>query len=61
MIVPLAIRRPDHDPSQPRHATTLRKHLGAAEVRRTLASARTAAGAFPRGLPARPEHRQGGA
>jgi hypothetical protein len=26
--------------------------LGAAEVRRTLASARTAAGAFPRGLPA---------
>jgi hypothetical protein len=35
--------------------------LGAAEVRRTLASARTAAGAFPRGLPARPEHGQGGA
>jgi hypothetical protein len=35
--------------------------LGAAEVRRTLASARIAAGAFPRGLPARPEHRQGGA
>jgi len=27
MIVPLAIRRPDHDPSQPGHATTLRKHL----------------------------------
>jgi hypothetical protein len=35
--------------------------LGAAEVRRTLASARTAARAFPRGLPARPEHREGGA
>jgi hypothetical protein len=35
--------------------------LGAAEVRRTLASARTAARAFPRGLPARPAHRQGGA
>jgi hypothetical protein len=35
--------------------------LGAAEVRRTLASARTAARAFPRGLPARPEHGQGGA
>jgi Bifunctional DNA primase/polymerase, N-terminal len=35
--------------------------LGGAEVRRTLASARTAARAFPRGLPARPEHRQGGA
>jgi hypothetical protein len=35
--------------------------LGAAEVRRTLASARTAAGAFPRGLPARPEHSEGGA
>jgi Bifunctional DNA primase/polymerase, N-terminal len=35
--------------------------LGAAEVRRTLASARTAAGAFPRGLPARPDHSQGGA
>jgi Bifunctional DNA primase/polymerase, N-terminal len=33
--------------------------LGAAEVRRTLASARTAARAFPRGLPARPDHRQG--
>jgi hypothetical protein len=33
--------------------------LGAAEVRRTLASARTAARAFPRSLPARPE--QGGA
>jgi hypothetical protein len=33
--------------------------LGAAEVRRTLASARTAARAFPRGLPARPE--EGGA
>ena len=35
--------------------------LGAAEVRRTLASARTAACAFPRGLPARPEHGEGGA
>jgi hypothetical protein len=35
--------------------------LGAAEVQRTLASARTAAGAFPRGLPARPEPGQGGA
>jgi hypothetical protein len=35
--------------------------LGAAEVRRTLASARTAARAFPRGLPARPDHGQGGA
>ena len=35
--------------------------LDAAEVRRTLASARTAAGAFPRGLPARPEQREGGA
>jgi hypothetical protein len=35
--------------------------LGAAEVRRTLASARTAARAFPRALPARPEHGQGGA
>jgi hypothetical protein len=35
--------------------------LGAAEVRRTLASARTAARAFPRGLPARPEHGEGGA
>jgi hypothetical protein len=35
--------------------------LGAAEVARTLASARTAAGAFPRGLPARPDHGQGGA
>jgi hypothetical protein len=35
--------------------------LGVAEVRRTLASARTAARAFPRGLPARPEHGQGGA
>jgi ABC-type multidrug transport system ATPase subunit len=27
MIVPLAIRRLDHAPSQPGHATTLRKHL----------------------------------
>jgi Bifunctional DNA primase/polymerase, N-terminal len=35
--------------------------LGAAEVRRTLASARTAARTFPRGLPARPEHGKGGA
>jgi hypothetical protein len=35
--------------------------LGAAEVRRTLASARTAARAFPRGLPARPDHGEGGA
>jgi Bifunctional DNA primase/polymerase, N-terminal len=35
--------------------------LGTAEVRRTVASARTAARAFPRGLPARPEHGQGGA
>jgi hypothetical protein len=35
--------------------------LGAAEVCRTLASARTAARGFPRGLPARPEHGQGGA
>jgi hypothetical protein len=34
--------------------------LGAAEVRRTLASARTAARAFPRGLPARPVRGQGG-
>jgi len=34
--------------------------LGGAEVRRTLTSARTAARAFPRGLPARPEHREGG-
>jgi hypothetical protein len=34
--------------------------LGAAEIRRTLASARTAAGAFPRGLPAQPDHGQGG-
>jgi hypothetical protein len=35
--------------------------LGAAEVHRTLASARTAARAFPRGLPARPDHGHGGA
>jgi hypothetical protein len=35
--------------------------LGAAEMRRTLASARTAARAFPRGLPAQPEHGEGGA
>jgi hypothetical protein len=34
--------------------------LSAAEVRRTLASARTTAFAFPRGLPARPDHRQQG-
>src|SRR5215217_5646025 len=27
MIVPLAIRSLDHAPSQPRHATTPRKHL----------------------------------
>jgi hypothetical protein len=27
MIVPLAIRRLDHAPSQPGHATTHRKHL----------------------------------
>jgi AAA domain len=31
MIVPLAIRRLDHVPSQPGRATTLRKHLGDAE------------------------------
>jgi Bifunctional DNA primase/polymerase, N-terminal len=35
--------------------------LDAAEVRRTLASAHTAARAVPRGLPAQPEHGQGGA
>jgi DNA-binding NarL/FixJ family response regulator len=29
MIVPLAIRRFDHAPHQPGHATTLRKHLAA--------------------------------
>src|SRR5215203_3208092 len=29
MIVPLAIRSLDHAPSQPRHATTPRKHLAA--------------------------------
>jgi hypothetical protein len=34
--------------------------LGAAEVRRTLASARTAARTFPRGLPARPNYHQEG-
>jgi hypothetical protein len=34
--------------------------LGAAEVRRTLTSASTAARAFPRGLPARPTYHQGG-
>jgi hypothetical protein len=42
-------------------AVALSIGLGGAEVRRTLASARTAARAFPRGLPARPDHRQGGA
>jgi hypothetical protein len=43
--------------------TTVARSLGldAAEVARTLASARTAAGAFPRGLPARSDHGQGGA
>src|SRR5215211_4319493 len=31
MIVPLAIRRLDHAPYQPAHATTPRKHLDVAE------------------------------
>jgi hypothetical protein len=35
--------------------------LEAAEIRRTLASARTAGLAFPRGAPARPHHHQGSA
>src|SRR5215218_3826516 len=33
MIVPLAIRRLDHAPPQPGHATTLRKHLGRRSAR----------------------------
>src|SRR5215217_4663679 len=33
MIVPLAIRSLDHAPSQPRHATTPRKHLAGGSLR----------------------------
>jgi Bifunctional DNA primase/polymerase, N-terminal len=45
----------DHEVSAALTAAALAIGLEAAEVRRTLASARTAGLAFPRGLPARPE------
>src|SRR6266508_1291061 len=73
MIVPLAIRRLDHAPHHPRHATTPRKHLvagkqgmrngddlGSPSDRRTAAASAAGAGAASRAKTGSPSRGKAG-